>query len=205
MAVKRYVGDRFVGVDSDKGSSLSKAADGSIYIATDDLKIYLKEAGSWSELSSASSSTVVVENTATASGYLSYYTGEQGVDALEFDGETGVYYDTENRRLGINHHSPQYPLDLSGNFNFVGEVYQSGSRFGIQAQSFGITGDGSTTGYALPFQVDNSKLAVISVDGLVNDPDGDYFIDPTLTGLRFIEAPKNNSQIEVRNFYLGTS
>lgn len=205
MAVKRYVGDRFVGVDSDKGSSLSKAADGSIYIATDDLKIYLKEAGSWSELSSASSSTVVVENTATASGYLSYYTGEQGVDALEFDGGTGVYYDSQNRRLGVNHNSPQHPLDLSGNFNFAGELYQSGSRFGIQAQSTGITGDGSTTGYSLPFQVNNSKVAVVSVDGLVNDPDQDYYIDATLTGLRFIEAPKNNSQIEIRNFYLGTS
>ena len=54
MSVKRYVGDKFVGTDSEKSSVLADATNGASYFATDTLKIYLKEAGSWQEISGGS-------------------------------------------------------------------------------------------------------------------------------------------------------
>ena len=101
MSVKRYVGDKFVGTDSEKSSVLADATNGASYFATDTLKIYLKEAGSWQEISGGSGGAGnIAENAAAVSGYLSYYTGTQGIDAVYYDGGTGLFYDDENKYFG---------------------------------------------------------------------------------------------------------
>ena len=47
MAITRYAGDRFYGLDAEKSSLLSKVIDGAIYNASDTLFQYVKINGSW--------------------------------------------------------------------------------------------------------------------------------------------------------------
>lgn len=47
MAITRYAGDRFNGLESEKNSLLSRVADGAYYTASDSLYNYIKVNGSW--------------------------------------------------------------------------------------------------------------------------------------------------------------
>ena len=47
MAITRYAGDRFYGLDAEKDVLLSQVLDGAIYKASDTLKEYLKVSGYW--------------------------------------------------------------------------------------------------------------------------------------------------------------
>ena len=47
MAITRYAGDRFYGLDAEKDILLSQVLDGAIYKASDTLKEYLKVSGYW--------------------------------------------------------------------------------------------------------------------------------------------------------------
>ena len=47
MAITRYAGDRFYGLDAEKSSLLSKVIDGAIYNASDTLFQYIKINGTW--------------------------------------------------------------------------------------------------------------------------------------------------------------
>jgi len=47
MAITRYAGDRFYGLDAEKNTLLSQVLDGAIYKASDTLFEYLKVNGYW--------------------------------------------------------------------------------------------------------------------------------------------------------------
>ena len=52
MSVKRYVGDKLVGLDADKNSVLSTVSDGANYYCTDSpYNVYIKENGAWQQIS----------------------------------------------------------------------------------------------------------------------------------------------------------
>ena len=47
MAITRYAGDRFVGLESEKDSLLIQVLDGAIYLASDSRISYTKINGAW--------------------------------------------------------------------------------------------------------------------------------------------------------------
>ena len=52
MSVKRYVGDKLVGLDANKSSVLSTVSDGANYYCTDSpYNVYIKENGAWQQIS----------------------------------------------------------------------------------------------------------------------------------------------------------
>ena len=57
MAVKRYVGDKLVGLNSERYNVLFTVSDGANYYSTDSpYKVYIKQGGDWQEISGGSGS-----------------------------------------------------------------------------------------------------------------------------------------------------
>jgi len=56
MAITRYAGDRFYGLDSEKNTLLLQVMDGAEFTASDSLIIYAKVNGAWVSVSASSSS-----------------------------------------------------------------------------------------------------------------------------------------------------
>jgi len=54
--------------------------------------------------------------------------------------DNSVFVDTTNDRVGIKTNLPSYDLDVTGDINFSGSLYQNGSQFsgggGSTAKSF---------------------------------------------------------------------
>ena len=62
--MKRYVGDKIVGLDSAKAAALDTVSDGAIYYTTDSpYRVYLKENGSWQQISSSAGGGSDLNNT----------------------------------------------------------------------------------------------------------------------------------------------
>lgn len=55
------------------------------------------------------------------SGYVAYGTGS-GIT-----GESALFWDSNNNRLGINNTTPLYTLDVTGDINFTGSLNNNGS------------------------------------------------------------------------------
>ena len=54
MAVKRYVGDKIVGLNSEKAAVLDTVSDGALYYTNDSpYVVYLKKDGAWQQISSS--------------------------------------------------------------------------------------------------------------------------------------------------------
>ena len=54
MAVKRYVGDKLVGLDNQKDGVLHTVSDGANYYSTNSpYNVYIKENGAWQQISAA--------------------------------------------------------------------------------------------------------------------------------------------------------
>ena len=93
MAITRYAGDRFYGLDAEKDILLSQVLDGAIYKASDTLKEYLKVSGYW---------------------YLSGGTGSSGSNGLP----GGInYFFNESLASGVSSYK-----QLSRNVTSTGEV-----------------------------------------------------------------------------------
>jgi hypothetical protein len=56
MAITRYAGDRFFGLEAEKNTLLSQVMDGAEFTASDSLIIYSKINGAWIPVSASSSS-----------------------------------------------------------------------------------------------------------------------------------------------------
>lgn len=66
-----------------------------------------------------------------------------------------------------------------------------------------FSGDGSTTVFTLN-QTARAEDIVVSVDGVLQEPDGSYTV-PNGTALTFDEAPSSNSGNNIFVMYMGTS
>jgi len=75
MAITRYAGDRFYGLDAEKSALLSQVLDGAIYKASDTLYEYLKINGSW-VLSGGTSGTSGTSGSNGLSGGINYFFNE---------------------------------------------------------------------------------------------------------------------------------
>ena len=57
MAVKRYVGDKLVGLESEKAGVLNTVSDGANYYSTDTYNVYIRENGAWEQISANTTAT----------------------------------------------------------------------------------------------------------------------------------------------------
>ena len=81
----------------------------------------------------------------------------------------------------------------------TGAVGPQGGFEATQIDSYKFVGDGSTTGYYLSNGISGSNLVIVSVGGLVQDPDDDYSIGGA-SGIKLVEAPSLGEQVEIRHF-----
>jgi hypothetical protein len=116
MAITRYAGDRFVGLDEEKNSLLSKVMDGAFYIATDLDKQYLKKDGSWVEVG------VGIDGSGI-SGYLPLWLDEDTI------GNSLIYQSGAN--IGINTINPEHALHISGDVQISGYLYDYTNSTGL--------------------------------------------------------------------------
>src|SRR5210317_116355 len=133
MAITRYAGDRFVGLDEEKNSLLTKVVDGAFYIATDLDKQYLKKDGSWVEVG------VGIDGSGI-SGYLPLWLDEDTI------GNSLIYQSGAN--IGINTINPEHALHVSGDVQISGYLYDSTNSTG-------------TAGYVLTSEVGGPQWQTI--------------------------------------------
>jgi len=82
MAITNYIGDRIVGPDEDL--ALTNATDGTLFITSDTLKVYLRSAGAWEEIdiSLSLNGLMDVEVTGATSGDFIRFDGDDWVNTL---------------------------------------------------------------------------------------------------------------------------
>ena len=84
---------------------------------------------------------------------------------------------------------------------FLGNLPNASFQSRPTRQEF--SGDGSTTVFTLN-QTARAEDIIVSVDGVVQEPDGSYTV-PNGTALTFDEAPSSNAGNNIFVMYMGTS
>lgn len=79
----------------------------------------------------------------------------------------------------------------------VRALLSSNTNSGVLMTSDTFTGDGSTTAYVLSVTPAGVNGLLVTIDGVVQEPTGDYTVSSST--LTFLTAPPNNSDIVVRN------
>jgi len=115
MAITRYAGDRFYGLDEEKASLLTKVLDGAYYIALDTEKQFVKKDGAWLEIGGSINGSGI-------SGYLPAWTDQ---DTL---GNSTIYQSGAN--IGINTIYPEHALHISGDVQISGYLYDINNSTG---------------------------------------------------------------------------
>jgi hypothetical protein len=96
----------------------------------------------------------------------------QASSALDVSGDVNIdsgllYVDGSNNRVGINRTNPSYTLDVNGNLNFTGSLFQNGSTFSGATQW-------TTSGNNIYYQAGNvgigktSPSVALDVSGNIN-------------------------------------
>ncbi len=114
MAINRYAGDRFVGLESEKNTLLSQILDGAHYIASDSLIEYVKVNGAWLSLSAnfAQSSGQGI------SGRLAKFISANQVRPTDMP----VF--ESGSRVGFGIPAPKEFVDFSGNTLIRGQIIE---------------------------------------------------------------------------------
>lgn len=137
MTIKRYVGDKFVGLSSD--TKPTAVPDGAIFYETDTLSSYIKQSNVWSSLGGGSSggTSVVVADTAPETPS----EGDLWFDST--DGTLNIYYEdlTSNQWVTT---SGTAGINGTNGLGFTGGDYNSSTGIVIFSSDDGIgfsTGD----------------------------------------------------------------
>lgn len=157
MAITRYAGDRFVGLESEKDSLLIQVLDGAIYLASDSRISYTKINGAWLKDSGIYASGIGV------SGRLTKFVAPDQIANTN----TPVWESGTNIGFGIP--TPKESVDFSGNTLTRGQI--------IEAVSFQDVG--SAVGTGLYLNLDSGNVHVINMTGNItgvefNNPSENY-------------------------------
>ena len=88
MAVKRYVGDKIVGLDSEKAGVLSSVSEGANYYSTDSpYNVYIKQSSAWQQISGGGGGSLDV--TEVSDGSNGGNVSVSNVSTIQFDVDSG--------------------------------------------------------------------------------------------------------------------
>lgn len=102
---------------------------------------------------------------AGTAGQVAYWTG-----ATTLSGESNLFWDEANNRLGINQSTPAYPLDVVGNTRIQGNLYTIGNVSYVSPSSDALTYTGFST-----FNVINNGPASIAIDRFSSNATAPHF------------------------------
>ncbi len=148
MAITRYAGDRFVGLESEKDILLLQVLDGAHYIATDSVLEYVKTDGSWLQINPFSGLNY---SGVGISGRLTKFINENTITNTE----TPVF--ESGNSIGFGVLAPKESVDFSGNTLTRGQIIE-----GISFQNVGSAG-----GAGLFLNLDSGNVHVINLTGNV--------------------------------------
>jgi hypothetical protein len=114
MAINRYAGDRFVGLEAEKNTLLSQVLDGAHFVASDSLVEYLKVNGSWL----SQSSNFAQSSGQGISGRLAKFVGANQVRPTEMP----VF--ESGSKIGFGISAPREHVDFSGNTLVRGQIIE---------------------------------------------------------------------------------
>jgi len=143
MAITRYAGDRFVGLESEKNSLLIQALDGAQFTALDTRISYTKINGAWLKDAGIYSSGVGI------SGRLVKFVSSDQIQNTD----TPVFESGANIGFGIV--APKEFVDVSGNALIRGQIIE-----GVSFQTIG-----SAVGTGLYLNLDSGNVHVITMTG----------------------------------------
>ena len=157
MAITRYAGDRFYGLDSEKEALILQVMDGAQYAASDTRNTYTKINGAWLRNTGISISGVGI------SGRLVKFIGPEEIANTN----TPVWESGANIGFGIP--APKEFIDVSGNALIRGQIIE-----GVSFQSVG-----SAAGTGLYLNLDSGNVHVINITGNItgvrfNNPSEGY-------------------------------
>lgn len=114
MAILRYAGDRFVGLEAEKNTLLSQVLDGAHFVASDSLIEYVKVNGSWLNLFS----NFTQSSGQGVSGRLTKFVGNNQIKPTEMPVfESGA-------KIGFGIPNPKEYVDFSGNTLVRGQIIE---------------------------------------------------------------------------------
>jgi hypothetical protein len=157
MAITRYAGDRFYGLDSEKSTLILQVMDGAQYIASDTRISYTKINGAW--LKDAG----IYASGAGISGRLTKFVSSDQITNTD----APVWESGANIGFGVP--APKEFIDVSGNALIRGQIIE-----GVSFQTIG-----SAVGTGLYLNLDSGNVHVITITGNItgvrfNNPSEGY-------------------------------